>query len=324
MPANASTKSPLGSTGFEVTPLCIGTSALSDMPDTYGYGVSEERALETIRAIFAGPINFLDAARSYGLGRSEHRIGIVIRALGGLPDGFVLGTKADRDLDTNKFDGTQVRRSVDESMEALGLDHLQLVHLHDPEYCDLDEIMRTGGAIDTLFALKDEGLIDHVGLAAGRVDIMEQCLARADFEMLLTHNRHTLLNSNADHLIDLAASKGIMVLNASPYGSGILARGTKEYPRYAYQDASDDLLKMVRQMEEICQRHSVPIGAAALQYSMRDPRVSSTVVGISRPERIQQNLDFAAVEIPDAIWPELEAISNWDGDPEATREYLPG
>ena len=324
MPASTLTKSPLGSTGLEVTPLCIGTSALGDMPDTYGYAVSEERALETIRAIFSGPINFLDTARSYGLGRSEERVGIVIRELGGLPDGFVLGTKADRDLDTNKFDAAQVRRSVEQSMEALGLDHLQLVHLHDPEYCDLDEIMRSGGAIDTLFALKDEGLIDHVGLAAGRVDIMEQCLARADFEVLLTHNRHTLLNSNADGLIELAASKGVAVLNASPYGSGILARGAKEYPRYAYQEANDAIVGMVRLMEEICERYGVPIGAAALQYSMRDPRVISTVVGISRPERIRQNLEFAAVEIPDAIWSELEAISDWDGDPEATREYLPG
>lgn len=294
------------------------------MPDTYGYAVSDERAFETVRAIFDGPINFLDTARSYGFGRSEQRIGTVIRELGGLPDGFVLGTKADRDLATNKFDAAQVRRSVDESLEALGLDHLQLVHLHDPEYCDLDEVMAAGGAIDTLFALKDEGLIDHVGLAAGRVDIMERCLARADFEVLLSHNRHTLVNSNANHLIDLAASKGIAVLNASPYGSGILARGTKEYPRYAYQQANDAIVEMVREMEGICERYGVPIGAAALQYSMRDPRVSGTVVGISRPERIQQNLDLAAVEIPDAIWPELEAISDWDGDPEATREYLPG
>ncbi len=324
MPVNISTKLPLGSTGLEITSLCIGTSALADMPDTYGYAVSEERALETIRAIFGRPINFLDTARSYGFGKSEERIGTVIRELGGLPEGFVLGTKADRDLDTNKFDAAQVRRSVDESLKALGLDRLQLVHLHDPEYCDLDEVMGAGGAIDTLFQIKDEGLIDHVGLAAGRVDIMEQCLARAEFEVLLTHNRHTLLNANADRLIDLAVSKGIAVLNASPYGSGILARGTKAYPRYAYQDANEEILRMVRQMEEVCERYGVPIGAAALQYSMRDPRVSATVVGISRPERIRQNLDFAAVEIPDAIWPELEAISHWDGDPEATREYLPG
>ena len=317
-------KSPLGSTGLEVTPLCFGTSALGDMPATYGYGVSEERALETIRAIFAGPINFLDTARSYGFGRSEQRIGTVIRELGGLPDGFVLGTKADRNMDTNKFDGEQVRRSVDESLEALGLDHLQLVHLHDPEYCDLDEVMGSGGAIDTLFALRDEGMIGHVGLAAGRVDVMEQCLRQADFEVLLSHNRHTLVNRNANKLIDLAGSKGIGVLNASPYGSGILARGTKEYPRYAYQQANDMIVEMVRQIENICDGYGIPIGSAALQYSMRDPRVASTVVGISKPERIQQNLDFATVEMPDSIWPELEKISEWDADPEATREYLPG
>lgn len=317
-------KSALGSTGLAVSPLCIGTSALSDMPDTYGYGVSQERAYETIRAIFASPINFLDTARSYGFGRSEQRIGVVIRELGGLPDGFVLSTKADRDLDTNTFDGSQVRRSIEESMEALGLDHLQLVHLHDPEYCDPEEIMGSGGAIDTLFALKDEGVVDHVGLAAGRVDMMEQCLSRADFEVLLTHNRHTLINSNANDLINLAKSKGIGILNASPYGSGILARGTREYPRYAYQDANATIVGMVHQIEEICEGYNIPTGAAALQYSMRDPRITSTVVGISKPERIQQNLDFASVKIPAEIWPILENLSNWKDDPEATREYRPG
>ena len=315
---------PLGSTGLQVTELCIGTSALGDMPDTYGYDVTEERAHATVRAIFDSPINFLDTARSYGFGRSEERIGAVIRERSGLPDGFVLSTKADRDLDTNTFDASQVRRSVEQSMEALGLDHLQLVHLHDPEYCDLDEITRPGGAIDTLFAIRDEGLIDHVGLAAGNVEVMAQCLERGDFEVLLTHNRYTVLNRNADRLIDLANSKGVAVLNASPYGSGILARGTREYARYAYQDASEEIVAMARQMEDICARYDIPLAAAALQFSMRDPRVVSTGVGVSRPERMQQNLDLAAVAIPDAIWPELEALSDWDDDPEATRDYKPG
>lgn len=324
MPSSNLPKATLGSTGLEVTEICIGTSALGDMPDTYGYAVTEDRAHATVRAIFDSPINFLDTARSYGFGRSEARIGTVIRERGGLPDGFVLSTKADRDLDTNRFDAAQVRRSVEQSMETLGLDHLQLVHLHDPEYCDLDEVMGPGGAIETLFALKGEGLIDHVGLAAGRVDIMEKCLERAEFEVLLTHNRYTVLNRNADRLIDLCASKGVAVLNASPYGSGILARGTAAYARYAYQDASEEIVAMARRMEAICERYDVPLAAAALQFSMRDPRIVSTVVGVSRPERMQQNVTLAAVEIPAEIWPELEALSDWDDDPEASREYKPG
>ena len=90
----------LGTTDLLATPVCIGTSALGDMPDTYTYSVDIDRALATVRAILDGPINFLDVSRNYGLGRSEERIGRVIRERGGTPDGFVLSTKVDRDMDT--------------------------------------------------------------------------------------------------------------------------------------------------------------------------------------------------------------------------------
>ena len=85
-----------GRTGFEVTPICVGGAPLGDMPETFAYSAPEERALETIRATFASPINFLDTAAIYGYGESERRIGLVIRELGGLPPGFVLATKADK------------------------------------------------------------------------------------------------------------------------------------------------------------------------------------------------------------------------------------
>ena len=103
----------LGTTGLQVTPICIGTAPLGSMPETFAYEVPEERALATIRAFFAGPLNFLDTAASYGDGESERRIGIVLGELGGLPPGFVLATKADRDLQTGVFTGAQMRRSVE-------------------------------------------------------------------------------------------------------------------------------------------------------------------------------------------------------------------
>src|SRR5437868_12656529 len=87
----------LGTTGLQVTPICIGTAPLGSMPQEFAYEVPEERALATIRAFFAGPFNFLDTAASYGDGESERRIGIVLRELGGLRPGFVLATKANRD-----------------------------------------------------------------------------------------------------------------------------------------------------------------------------------------------------------------------------------
>src|SRR5436305_7239421 len=134
MPADATLPvRELGTTGLQVHRLCIGCAALGNMPDTFAYEVDEERALNTIRAIFDGPVNFLDTAASYGDGESERRIGILLRELGGVPPGTVIATKADRDFATGDFTGNQIRRSVDRSLRLLGLDRLQMVYLHDPE-----------------------------------------------------------------------------------------------------------------------------------------------------------------------------------------------
>ena len=91
---------PLGGTGLSVSPVCVGCAPLGDMPETFEYGVDEDRAFRTLEAVFASPINFLDTAASYGDGESERRIGEVLKRRGGLPGGVVLATKADRDLQT--------------------------------------------------------------------------------------------------------------------------------------------------------------------------------------------------------------------------------
>ncbi len=318
-------KQRLGRTGLEVAPICFGTSSLGDMPATYGYNVDEDRARATVRAILAGPVNFLDTSRNYAMGRSEERIGAVIREEGGLPAGFVLSTKLDRDMETLRFDAAQARRSLEESLKALHLDRVHLLHLHDPEHAaDLAPITRPGGAIAELFRMKEEGLCDAVGLAAGRIDIMMPILRDWDFDALITHNRFTLANRNAEPMLELARERGIAVLNAAPYAGGVLAKGTGSFKRYVYQEASAEALDPIRAIEAICARHGVPPGAAALQFSMRDPRVTSTICGVSRPERVAQTLEWAGWPIPDAAWNELSALPFATDDPEATRVYDPG
>ena len=314
----------LGKTGLEVTRICFGTSSLGDMPGTYGYAVDEERARATVRAIFDGPVNFLDTSRNYGLGRSEARVGQVIRERGGLPEGFVISTKLDRDMETRRFDAARARRSLEESLEALHVDHIQLLHLHDPEHAvDLDEITKKGGAIDELFKMKAEGLVDAVGLAAGRTDIMMPILKDWDFDALISHNRFMLTNRHAEPMFQLAHERGIAILNAAPYAGGVLAKGTAAHPRYVYQEAKDETLAPVRAIEAICATHGIPPGAAALQFSMRDPRVTSTICGVSKPERVTQTLEWAAYPIPATAWDELLALPFATDDPEATRVYDP-
>jgi D-threo-aldose 1-dehydrogenase len=299
----------------------FGTSGLGDMPDTYGYSVGAEQALSTVRAVLDGPSKVLDTSRNYGHGRSEERIGTVIRERGGLPPDVIISTKLDRDAE-NRLDAARARRSLEESLAALGLERVHILHLHDPEHARSQDEVR--GAAAELFRMKEEGLCRAVGLAAGRVDVMMPLLEAFEFDALITHNRFTLANRNAGPMLDFAAKRGIAVLNAAPYASGVLAKGSAAYPRYAYQEASSEMLDPIRRIEAVCAKHGVPTGAAALQFSMRDPRVTATICGVTRPERVQQTLDWAAWPIPDALWQDLAALPFATDDPEATRAYKLG
>ncbi len=315
----------IGKTGLTVTDICFGASGLGDMPDTYGYSVDEDRARATVEAIFDGPVNFLDTSRNYGFGRSEERIGAVIKARGGLPDGFVLSTKLDRDMDTGRFDADRAWQSLEESKAALGLDHIPMLQLHDPENArDINEITREGGALDALFKMKEEGHATAVGLAMGRLDIMLPILKDWPFDVLISHNRWTLLNQSAGEMFDYAAENGIAILNAAPFAGGVLAKGSHAMPQVTYQAADDAALAPVREIEALCGAHGIAVGPAALQFSNSDKRVTSTVVGVTKPERVAQTLAWAAEPIPADLMTALTDRPADNTDPEANRDYRPG
>ena len=318
-------KHPIGTTGLHITEIGFGAGPLGDMPDTYGYSVDDATARATLHAIFEGPVNLMDTSRNYGFGRSEQRIGDAIRERGGLPEGFVLSTKLDRDMDTGRFDGARARRSFEESLKALGLDRVQMLHLHDPEHAlDMTEITRTGGALDVLFQLKEEGLATAVGLAMGRLDIMLPLVKERPFDVVLSHNRFSLLNRSANELFDYAQASGVAVINAAPYAGGVLAKGSAQVAKITYQDVDASKLEPVRRIEQICATHAIAPGAAALQFSLQDPRVTSTVVGVSKPERVAQTLGWAGQDIPREAWAALMQLDYAAEDPEADRVYKPG
>jgi D-threo-aldose 1-dehydrogenase len=313
MPQNARTT--VAKTTLAIPSICFGTSALGDMPDTYGYAVDEARARATLNAIFDNEIGFIDTSRNYGAGRSEARIGAAIAERGGLPKGFIISSKLDRNMETNLFDGDRAKASLDESLKALGVDSIPLLHLHDPEYA--------ASLSDVLFRMKEQGLTQAVGLAAGRVDVMMQLLRDYPFDAIISHNRFTLLNRNGTEMFEFAKSRGIAVINAAPYASGILAKGAAVQPLFAYQPADDTVVSRVKAIEAMCAKHGVPVGAAALQFSMRSSLIASTICGVSTPERVQQTIDWAAYPIPDALWKDLATLPFDMDDPEAKRVYKP-
>ena len=300
---------PLGKTKLSVSPLCVGCAPLGDMPETFEYGVDEDRAQRTLEAVFESPLNFLDTAASYGDGESERRIGAVLGKIGGLPEGIVLASKADRDLQTGDFSGEQMRRSVERSLKLLGLERLQLLYLHDPEHESFEHMMAPGGPVEVLQGLRDEGVIEHLGVAGGPIDMEIRFVETGLFEAVITHNRYTLLDRTAEPLLDVAAERGVALLNAAPYGSGILAKGPDTYPRYAYAEAPEEMVERATAMQEVCRQFSVPLAAAALQFSLKDPRIASTIVGMTRPERVGQTLDLAAQDIPEELWERLDRLA---------------
>ena len=315
----------IGDTGLAVTSIGFGSSGLGNMPDTYGYEVSAAQARATVEAIFDGPANLLDTSNNYGFGRSEARIGDVIRERGGLPEGFVLSSKLDRDMETGRFDADRARASLEESLDRLALDRIPLLHLHDPEHArDLAEITGAGGALDTLFRMKEQGLAQAVGLAMGNLDIMRPILRDYPFDALISHNRWTVVNQSAGRMFEEAAARGIAILNAAPYAGGVLAKGSETMPRVTYQPATAETLAPIQEIEALCARHGASPGAFALQFSMRSRHVTSTVAGVSKPERVAQTLAWASEKLPDAIWTEFAEFSPSMDDPEANRDYRPG
>lgn len=296
---------PLGGTGLSVSPVCFGTSSLGGSSIPPGYDVPEDQALATVREVLRSEITFVDTSNNYGDGESERRLGLALAAAGGLPDGVVLATKVDPLPGSDDFSGARVRRSLAESLARLGQERFSLVYLHDPERISFADATAPGGAVEALVALRDEGLVEHVGVAGGPVDLLREYVALGVFEAVISHNRLTLVDSSADPLVEDAVARGAAFVNAAPYGGGMLVRGPDEVSTYCYRPASEQVLARVREMQRVCEEAGVPLAAAALQYSLRDERVASTIVGMSAPGRVARTLELARTPIDEATWARL-------------------
>ena len=316
-------KNKLGKTDLLVTPLCWGCAPLGNMPEDFGYGVPEEQALRTLAEAFNGPVNFFDTARIYG--DSELRIGKALQARGGQPEGVIIATKADRNTVNNEFSAKQMRESIEESLQRLQVDSLPLVYLHDPEHDPryqkdknkfIEAILAKGGAVEELEKLKEEGLIQNIGISGGPIDMLIEFIETKRFDVVLTHNRWNLIYQTAGPLLEKAHELRLGIVNAAIYASGILVTGTQKKSRFVYGEPSPTIVQRVRKLEEMCKKYNIPLGAAALKFSLRDSRIHSTVIGISNPEEIAEAQSFLDVSIPNEFWEEADLFALKEGDPE--------
>ncbi|MFE2943971.1 aldo/keto reductase [Streptomyces sp. NPDC059255] len=299
----------LGATGLPITPLMVGGAPLGSMPSNFGYDVSAEDGVATAVAALTGPIRGIDTSCAYSSGESERRIGTAIAEVGGLPDGYLLATKITRDLDTGDFSGEQMRKAIAGSLRRLGVDSVPLLYLHDPENTTFAAATAPGGPVEVLRELKDQGVARAIGVAGGDTATIGAYVETGHFDVLLTHNRWTLVNRTADRLIDSAVERGMGVVNAAVFGGGILAAGTGASSRYGYREAPGELLDAIRRIEDLCREAGVPLSAAAVQFSARDPRIASTVVGVSRPSRIAESVAAVELDIPSGLFDAVDEIA---------------
>ena len=228
-------------------------------------------------------------------------------------------------MDTLVLDKNRVRESLEESLKTLNVDSVDILFLHDPEYTkDITDITKKGGAMDELFKIKNEGLAKAAGVAMGKVDIMFPLLKDWDFDVIINHNRYTLLNREANEMYDYASSKNIAIFNAAPYAGGVLAKGPDNFKKITYQDATEDKLAPAREFEKVCKKHNVELGAAALQFSLRDNRITSTICGVTSVESIEKNLTWANTEISGEFWDEISKLPFSTNDPESERVFTSG
>lgn len=306
MDSDAPELRPLGATGLTVSPLTLGGGPLGSMPELFDRDVPERQAIDVVLAVLDSGIRTIDTSNGYSGGRSEERIGKAIAEYGRLPDDVLVITKVD--AKGSDYSGERVRRSLAESRERLGIAPLPMVHLHDPEFHDFDTLSAPGGAVDALVAARDEGVVGHIGLAGGNVHEIARYFDLGVFEVLLVHNRWTLVDRSAGPLLERAEAAGLGLINAAVLGGGILADETGTAAKYAYRPAHPDTLAAIRAMREVCARWETAIGDAAIAFSTRDPRFATTVVGMSSAESVGKTLGAAALDRPQEFWDELEAL----------------
>jgi D-threo-aldose 1-dehydrogenase len=288
--------------------LTLGSSSWRATRDRDGSDAAPRAVLDRILSGTVG-MSVVDTSNNYGEGFSELLIGDALRAVGGVPEGIVIATKLDRDPSTNAFSAERMTRSLEESLDRLGMASLPLLYLHDPESISVDYALSDDGPVRALERFRAAGLADRIGISGGPAPMLEAYVSTGLFDALITHNRYTLVDRSSDALLDLAAQHGTAVFNAAPYGSAPLARWPAPVTEYAYRPAHPDVSTAIGAMGEACAAHDIPLAAAALQFSLREPRISSTVVGINTIAQLEATLANVAIDIPSELWLELEDLT---------------
>ncbi len=325
----------LGRSSVTVTPLGFGGNALSNL---YA-AVDEAQAVNAAVAAYNGGVRYFDTAPLYGYGLGEHRMGRALR--GFARDSFALSTKVGRLLRphglvpparltprqggifvdelpfTPVFDysAAGVRRSIEDSLQRLGTNRLDVVFVHDIDRwthgATYEERLAQvrAAALPELQRAKDAGLIGAIGAGVNEIEACVRLADAPEIDCFMLAGRYTLLErTGSAPLFARCRERGIAVIAAAPFNSGILATGVTPQARYNYLPPPPEIVARVAQLETLCARYAVALPAAALQFPLRHQAVAAVVAGCRSRAESEQIVAFLAEPIPEPFWAAVDAL----------------
>jgi D-threo-aldose 1-dehydrogenase len=318
----------IGMTDAEVTRIGMGGAPLGN--------VGTESAVSCLETAYSEGIRYFDTAPLYGAGVSESHYG---KFLPTVPrETFTISTKVGRlilsekeasKLQENKsstktldsrngnrkaskyknqvvfnFSRDGILRSIEDSLERLGLDSIDIVLIHDPD--DFYE-EALNESFPALAELREQGVIKAIGAGMNEWEMLTNFAKNADFDCFLLAGRYTLLDHSAMHeLMPICDQKEISLILGGPYNSGILASDLTSDTTYFYEPSPSDIVNRARAIKNVCDRYQVPLKAAALQFGLMHPTVATTIPGPREPEELKENIEMASIDINSDLWKELK------------------
>jgi D-threo-aldose 1-dehydrogenase len=313
----------LGRGGLRVGPHAFGAAPIGNL----GRVVEEDEWRGAVPAAWEAGVRYFDTAPHYGLGLAERRLGE------SLPGDAVLSTKVGRllverenlegALDDEGFavpaDLARVRdysrdgvlRSLEASLERLGLDRVDLVLLHDPDHHEREAYEQ---AFPALAELRGQGVVRAIGAGMNQAQMLARFVRDLDLDVVLVAGRYTLLDQRAlEELLPACVARGVAVVVGGPFNSGLLA-DPRPGASYDYAPAPAPLVARAVRIGEVCARHGVPLRAAALAFPFGHPAVRSVLVGVRSVAELEDALAMYSTAVPDELWQELASAGLLPGD----------
>jgi D-threo-aldose 1-dehydrogenase len=306
-------------------PLAYGAASIGNLYRA----VDDDQAVQSLQAAWDNQIRYFDTAPHYGLGASERRLGAFLQHQPRTE--FVISTKVGRRLVPNLdfaggddleygfavpndlvrvFDPTEagIRQSLESSLERLGLDRVDIVYLHDPDVYDLDRGLAEG--LPALESLRAEGLVDQIGIGTNSTEAAIRAVREGNLDLVMLAGRYTLLEQQAAiELLPLCFDRGVGLVDAAPFNSGLLATGEPSRGgHYNYTDAPADIVAHAERLAAVCRDFDVELPAAALQFPLRHRAVCTVVAGAASSEHVRKNAERMQATIPEEFWAHLAAV----------------